>query len=86
MTRASKLARLVKPWATRRRTRSLLLSAFDPAIRGPVDAVVKKGEDLIGPGDEGVDDVVELRDLPGAIQVAEPVEGGEGKPSRSSAR
>ena len=36
------------------------------------------GEDLVGPGDDGVDDVVELGQFAGLVEVAEPVECFEG--------
>ena len=70
--RAWKLVGLVKPWAVRRRTWSRLLGALDPAVGGP--AAVVPGEDLVGPGDDGVDDVVELGQFSGLVEVTEPPE------------
>ena len=32
------------------------------------------GQDLVGPGDDGVDDVVELGQFAGLVEVTEPVE------------
>ena len=33
------------------------------------------GQDFVGPGNDGVDDVMELGDVAGGVEVAEPVEG-----------
>ena len=36
------------------------------------------GQDLVAPGDDGVDDVMELAELAGGVEVGEPVERFEG--------
>jgi len=38
---------------------------------------VMPGEDLIGLGDDGVDDGVELDELAGGVEVGEPIQRGE---------
>ena len=77
MPRASKLMGLVKSWALRLSTWSRLLMPWrDSAVGGPAGVV--PGEDLVGPGDERVDDVVELGQLAGLVEVAEPSQGVKG--------
>ena len=53
-----------------------IICSFDSAVAGVVGVV--PGEDLVGPGDDGVDDVVELGQFAGLVEVAEPVECFEG--------
>ena len=53
-----------------------VVGPFYSSVAGPAGVVPV--EDLVGPGDEGVDDVVELGKPAGLVEVAEPVEGGKG--------
>ncbi len=53
-----------------------VVRALDASVAGPSGTV--PGEDLVGPGDDGVDDVVELGQLSGLVEVAEPSERFEG--------
>ena len=53
-----------------------VVCALDASVGGPVGVV--PGEDLVGAGDDGVDDVVELGQLCGLVEVLEPPEGFEG--------
>ena len=53
-----------------------VVGSFDSAVGGSVGVVPV--EDLVGPGDDGVDCVVVLGQLAGLVEVAEPSEGLEG--------
>ena len=53
-----------------------VVGALDSAVGGAVGVV--EGEDLCGPGDDGVDGVVELGQFCGLVEVAESPEGVEG--------
>ena len=53
-----------------------VVGSFDSGVGGPVGVVPV--EDLVGPGDDGVDCVVVLGQLAGLVEVAEPSEGLEG--------
>jgi len=53
-----------------------VVGVFDSAVAGPVGVVV--GEDLVGPGDDGVDDVVELGQFAGLVEVCRTARGRQG--------
>ena len=52
------------------------VGVFDAAVAGPPGGV--PGEDLAHVGDERVDDVMELGQDAGLVEIGEPVQGGEG--------
>ncbi len=49
-----------------------VVGSFNAAVGG--SAGVVPGEDLVAPGNDGVDDVMELWELAGDVEVGEPVE------------
>ena len=73
--RAAKLWGLVKPWAVRRRTwRRLLVPSMRPLLGRRRCA--RRGCGHVS--DERVDDLVELGQVAGLVEIGEPVQGGEG--------
>jgi hypothetical protein len=52
------------------------VDAFNSAVGGTVGVVPDQG--LVGPGDNGVDDVMELGQPSGLVEVVEPIERVEG--------
>ena len=53
-----------------------VVGSFDSAVGGPARTV--PGQDLVAPGNDGVDYVVELAKFAGGVEVGEPVESFEG--------
>ncbi len=53
-----------------------VVGSFDSAVGWPAGVVPV--EDLVAPGDDGVDDVVKLDELAGGVEVGEPIERLEG--------
>ncbi len=56
----------------------LVVGALEATFRNPPGGRLVEGEDLVRPGQEGVDDGTELGDLAGGVEIGESVEGFEG--------